>query len=69
MGVAYDGISSGSALLARRKQSLRNEVHHFVEMFTSSPLRRKKIDYSVLVAIHQKWKGLRLIAQDSCMIH
>ena len=46
----------------------RTEVHHFVEILTSSPLR-KKIDYSVLVAIHQKWKGLRLIAQDSCMIH
>ena len=68
MGVTYSGLSSGSALFARWKQSFRTEVHHFVEILTSSPLR-KKIDYSVLVAIHQKWKGLRLIAQDSCMIH
>ena len=67
MGVAYDGISSGSALFAKWKQSLRTEVHHFEEILTSSPLRWK-IDYSVLGWIHQKWKGLRLIAQDSCMI-
>ena len=54
MGVAYGGISSGSALFARRKQSLGTEVHHFEEILTSSPLRRKKFDYFVLVAIHQK---------------
>ena len=42
MGVAYSGISSGSALFARWKQSLRTEVHLFVEILTSSPLRRKK---------------------------
>ena len=53
MGVAYDGISSGSALFARWKQSLRTEVHHFEEILTSSPLRWK-IDYSVLGWIHQK---------------
>ena len=68
MGVAYNDISSGSALFAIWKLSLSTEVHHFVESLTSSPLRKKN-DYSVLVAIHQKWKGLRLIAKDSCMIH
>ena len=50
MGVAYDGISSGSALFVRWKQSLRTEVHHFVEILTSSPLRWKS-DYSVLVLV------------------
>ena len=39
MGVAHNGISSGSAMFARRKQSLGTEVHHFEEFLTSSPLR------------------------------
>ena len=50
MGVAYDGISSGSVLFAKWKQSLRTEVHHFEEILTSSPLRWK-IEYSVLVLV------------------
>ena len=41
----------------------------FCRNFDQQPFQEKNIDYSVLVAIHQKWKGLRLIAQDSCMIH
>ena len=64
MGVAYDGISSGSALFVRWKQTLRTEVHHFVEILTSRSLRRK-IDYSVLVLVCirptiKNRKGLRL---------
>ena len=43
MGVAYNDISSGSALFARWKQPLRTEVHRFEEILTSSLLRRKKI--------------------------
>ena len=50
MGVAYDGISSGSALFVRWKQSVRTEVHHFEEILTSSSLRWK-IDYYVLVLV------------------
>ena len=41
MGVAYDGISSGSALFAKWKQSLRTEVHHF-ENFDQQPFEEKK---------------------------
>ena len=37
---------------------LLDEISHFVEILTRIPLRWK-IDYSVLVWIHQKRKGLR----------
>ena len=70
MGVTYSGISSGSALLAGWKQSLGTEVHHFVEILTSSPLKWK-MDYSVFVLVNpSKMKGVKTrIAQVSCMIY
>ena len=53
--------------------SFKDRGASFCINFDQQPFEEKKIiikkDCSVLVAIHQKWKGLRLIAQDSCMIH
>ena len=43
MGVTYSGISSGSALLAGRKQSLGTEVHHSEEIFDQQPFEVEKL--------------------------
>ena len=59
MGVAYGGISSGSALFARRKQ-FKDRGASFCINFDQQPFEEKKIDYSVLVAIHQKMKGVKI---------